>query len=158
MISFSIVWGNCLESPSPGLAQVNSVPSEVLDHAHNTNNTASMSASDLMAMVNRHYGVLDRNFQLPAIPTDTVAWSSLPSTPPEALARLERTRVNARIFNRLYNEAGVYIQDQGALRHLTRLCTTRAQPTTTDEEYNELVDAHGTIGNHMGTTDKLTRS
>jgi hypothetical protein len=42
VISFS-VWGTCLESPSPGLAQVNSVPSEALDHAHNTINIANMS-------------------------------------------------------------------------------------------------------------------
>jgi hypothetical protein len=121
-----------------------------LDHAHNTNNTAKMSALDVMALVNRHYGVLDNNFQLPAIPTDMMPWDSRPRTPPEALARLERTRANARIFNRLYNEAGVYIQDQGSLRPLTSLCTTRAQndggqPTATDEENDEHVEAHGTI-------------
>jgi hypothetical protein len=91
-----------------------SVPSDALDHAHNTNNIANMS---------------DR----------------LPRTPPEALARLEQA--SARICNRLYNEAGVDMQDQN----------NRDQPTATDEKCNELVDAHGTIKSD-GSIDRLTRS
>jgi hypothetical protein len=101
------------------------------------------SALEVMAMIQRHYGVLPDDFQLPVIPTDTMPWDSRPRTPPEALAQLERARVNARTFNRLYHEAGVYIQEQRSLRPLTSLCTSRAQkdggqPTATDE-------AHGTI-------------
>jgi hypothetical protein len=71
----------------------------VLDHAHNTNNTANMS---------------DR----------------LPRTPPEALARPEQAKANAQMNNRLYNEAGVDMQDQN----------NRDQPTATEEECNELLD------------------
>jgi hypothetical protein len=121
------------------------------------------SVEELMAMVNRHYGVLDDDSPLPALPVKVVPWDDLPRTPPEALARLEQAKANARTYNRLYTEAAVHTQNQGYLRPLTDLCTSLAQksrdkPKTTDKQFNELAKAHGTMGNHMGIPDKLTRS
>jgi hypothetical protein len=100
-----------------------------------------MSVEELMAMVHRHYGVLDDDSPLPPLPTKVVPWASLPRTPPEALARLEQAKANARTYNRLYDEAGAYIAQK-----------SRGQPTATDE-CKELVDAHGTVKSYGSITD-----
>jgi hypothetical protein len=41
-----------------------------------------------MYLIHKHYGDLDPDYELPVLPTNVLLFSSLPQTPPEALARL----------------------------------------------------------------------
>jgi hypothetical protein len=112
-----------------------------------------------MALIHRRRGVIDPDERLPDIPDRVGPLSSLPQTPPEQTARIAHAQANARILNRLHGEVQVLLQSRGLHDPLLELVQTApGQPAITDQQYSDLLKAHGTMGDHMEISNKLTLS
>jgi DNA repair exonuclease SbcCD ATPase subunit len=62
------------------------------------------SAQELMDLIRKHYGDLDPDDELPVLPTKVLPFSSLPQTPPEALARLEAAKAEGAKLQAIVDE------------------------------------------------------
>jgi hypothetical protein len=86
-----------------------------------------------MDLIKEQYGDIDPDYELPVLPTNVLPFSSLPQTPPEALARLDEDQGITRY------ERHVVVEDQlnnNQVQSIDRL------PAAVADALNAAMDQH----------------